>query len=156
MTKKVVKVIEFNARFGDPEAMNVLPLMKTDLTEVCSAVIEERLNEISLEFESKASVCKYVVPEGYPIASIKNQFIEFTPSKEAKHFFGAIDEKNGHYLMTGSRAIAFVGIGNTLEEAEQKAQKAVESVQGKVFFRKDIGTKALIEKRVSHMKELME
>jgi len=155
LTKNGVKVIEFNARFGDPEVMNVLLILKNDFVEVCLAVINGTLNKIKLEFESKATVCKYVVPEGYPIASVKNQFIEFKPSKEAKHFFGAIDEKNGNYLMTGSRAMAFVGIGNSLTEAEKKAQNAVNLVQGKVFFRKDIGTKELIQKRVNHMKKLM-
>ena len=130
-------------------------MLKTDFVEVCQAVINGTLDEIKLEFDSMASVCKYVVPEGYPINSVKNQFIEFNASEQAKHFFGAIDEKNGNYLMTGSRAIAFVGHGITLEQAEQKAQKAVESVKGKVFFRKDIGTKALIEKRVNRMKELL-
>jgi len=154
LTKKGVKLIEFNARFGDPEVMNILPLMKTDFVDVCKAVIKGNLNEISLEFEPKASVCKYVVPEGYPINSVKNQFIEFKKT-EAKHYFGAINEKNGNYLMTGSRAMAFVGQGNSLDEAEKIAQNAVNLVQGKVFFRKDIGTKELIQKRVNHMKELM-
>ncbi|MBU2100037.1 phosphoribosylamine--glycine ligase [Candidatus Micrarchaeota archaeon] len=154
LTKKGVKLIEYNARFGDPEVMNVLPLMKSDFVEVCKAVIEGKLNEISLEFEQKASVCKYVVPEGYPLNAVKNQFIEFKETK-AKHFFGAIDEKNGHYLMTGSRAMAFVGIGENLEKAEKISQNAVNQVKGKVFFRKDIGTRELIEKRVNHMKTLL-
>ncbi len=154
LTAKGVKVIEFNARFGDPEAMNVLPLMKNDLTDLCVKAIEGKLNEVSLSFEKNASVCKYVVPEGYPLNPVKNEFIEFKQT-QAKHFFGAINEKNGNYLMTGSRAMAFVGLGKTLEEAEKIAQKAVESVSGKIFFRKDIGTKQLIQKRINHMKSLL-
>jgi phosphoribosylamine--glycine ligase len=154
LTAKGVKLIEFNARFGDPEVMNVLPLMKSDFVEVCEAVIKGKLDEIELEFEKKASVCKYVVPEGYPINAVKNQFIEFKETN-ARHYFGAIDEKNGHYLMTGSRAMAFVGIGKNLETAEKIAQNAVDLVQGKVFFRKDIGTKQLIQKRIDHIKALL-
>ncbi len=154
LTKNGVKLIEFNARFGDPEVMNVLPLLKTDLVEVCQAVINGTLNEISLEFENKASVCKYVVPEGYPLSPVKNQFIEFKEVKGVNHYFGAIDEKNTNFLMTGSRAMAFVGLADNLEQAEIKAQNAVDLVQGKVFFRKDIGTKELIQKRIDHMKEI--
>ncbi len=155
LTKKGVKLIEYNARFGDPEAMNVLPILKTDFVEICQASINGTLNEISLEFEPKATVCKYAVPEGYPINSVKNEFIEFTAG-QAKHYFGAIDEKNRHYLMTGSRAIAFVGTGSSLSEAEKIAQKALEGVKGKIFYRKDIGTEQLIQKRVKHMKKLLE
>ena len=58
------KLIEYNARFGDPEAMNVLPLLKTPLADVCQAIVDGNLNEV--EFEDKASVCKYIVPDGYP------------------------------------------------------------------------------------------
>ncbi len=150
LTKKEVKLIEFNARFGDPEVLNVLPLLKTDFVEVCQRVINGTLNEISLEFESKASVCKYVVPKGYPVNSVKNALIEFKETK-TKHYFGAIKEKNGNYLMTGSRAMAFIGIGETLSKAEEISQKAVESVKGRIFYRKDIGTKALIQKRIDHI-----
>jgi phosphoribosylamine--glycine ligase len=154
LTKSGVKLIEFNARFGDPEVMNVLPLLKNDFMELCEKTIKGSLNEISLDFEEKASVCKYVVPEGYPLNPVKNQFVEFSKTT-ALQYFGAIDERNGKYLMTGSRAIAFVGTGKDLFEAERIAQKAVESVKGKIFFRKDIGTRELIQKRVDHIRALI-
>ncbi|HQK28506.1 MAG TPA: phosphoribosylamine--glycine ligase, partial [Smithellaceae bacterium] len=64
-TKNGVKLLEYNARFGDPEAMNILPLLKTDFVEICWHVIDGTLDKIKIEFEHKATVCKYVVPKGY-------------------------------------------------------------------------------------------
>ena len=60
----------------NPEVMNVLPLLKTDLVEVCNALINQDLNKIKLDFEDKATVCKYLVPEGYPESPITNMKIE--------------------------------------------------------------------------------
>src|SRR3989338_8608783 len=65
-TKNGIKLIEYNARFGDPEAMNVLPLMENDFADICSAIINQQLNKIKIKFQKKASVCKYLVPNGYP------------------------------------------------------------------------------------------
>ncbi len=64
-TKDGVKLLEYNARFGDPEAMNILPLLKTDFVEICQHIIDGTLDKIKIEFEHKATVCKYVVPKGY-------------------------------------------------------------------------------------------
>ena len=65
-TKTGPKIIEYNARLGDPEAMNVLQILKTDLVDICQAVINGTLDKLKVEFENQATVCKYVVPEGYP------------------------------------------------------------------------------------------
>ena len=65
-TQDGVKLIEYNARFGDPEAMNVLPILKTDFVDVCRAIIGGSLDSLPLELEHKATVCKYIVPKGYP------------------------------------------------------------------------------------------
>ena len=65
-TASGIKLLEYNARFGDPEAMNVLPLLKTNFADICTALTLGRLGEINAQFDNMASVCKYVVPEGYP------------------------------------------------------------------------------------------
>jgi len=62
VTKNGLRLLEYNARFGDPEAMNVLPILKTDFVDLCRAVIDGTLGESAVEFEKKATVCKYIVP----------------------------------------------------------------------------------------------
>jgi phosphoribosylamine---glycine ligase len=153
--KNGVKLIEYNARFGDPEVMNILPILKTDLIVICEAVIAENLSDINIEFESKATVLKYVVPEGYPDNPVRNKQIDMTPLPEgARAYFASVDEREGNLFILGSRAIAMVGIGDSLAEAERIAQAAVETVKGPVFYRKDIGTSTLIQKRIDHMAKL--
>ncbi|MBI2650916.1 phosphoribosylamine--glycine ligase [Candidatus Woesearchaeota archaeon] len=153
LTKKGIKLLEYNARFGDPEAMNVLNLLKTDLASICYAMNVQKLSTIKVEFEKKATVCKYVVPEGYPDNPIKNEKIEITKvHKKAKMYYASVEQRGNEIYMTGSRAIAFLGIGNNLDEAENIAEDSVYCIKGRVFHRKDIGTKALIEKRVNHVK----
>ncbi len=155
LTRDGIKLLEYNARFGDPEAMNVLPLLKTDFIGICQAIITQELSRIKVEFEKKATVCKYAVPEGYPNKPIKNVKVEVGESEKARVYYASVEQKNDGLYMTGSRAIAFLGIGNNLEEAERIAEEAVSSVKGKVFHRKDIGTKELIQKRVEHIKKIL-
>jgi len=153
--KNGVRLIEYNARFGDPEAMNMLSLLKSDFIEICEAMIHGRLEQLNIEFERKATVLKYVVPEGYPDNSVKNEQIGLHPLPEgAKAYFASVDEREGHLYLLGSRAVAMVGHGETLEEAEQIAQAAAETISGPVFFRKDIGTAELIQKRIDHMAKI--
>jgi phosphoribosylamine--glycine ligase len=164
-----VRLIEYNARFGDPEAMNVLPLLKTDFVSICEAIIDGTLGKLDVKFEKKATVCKYLVPEGYPDHPCKGQRItiknaglgESVASSAAQNgisgvkiYYASVDQKEDGLYLSGSRAVAFVGIADTLEEAEKLAESAVSSVEGPVFYRKDIGTKELIQKRVEHMREI--
>lgn len=151
LTKDGVKLIEYNARFGDPEAMNVLPLLKTDFSAICQAIIVQELDRVKVKFEKKATVCKYAVPEGYPENPVKNEKVAVGNGK-AKVYYASVEQKEDGLYMSGSRAIAFLGIGDNLEEAEKIAEEAISGVKGKVFHRKDIGTKALIKKRVEHVK----
>ena len=156
LTKKGVKLVEYNARFGDPEAMNVLPLLKTDLAGICHAIITQELSRIKVEFEKKATVCKYVVPNGYPDNPLKNEKIEIAKNNgNARIYYASVEQRPDGLYMTGSRAIGFLGIGDNLEEAEKIAEEGANSVKGKVFHRKDIGTKALIEKKVAHVKSFL-
>lgn len=154
LTKDGIKLLEYNVRFGDPEAMNVLPLLKTDFTSICQSIVVQELDRIKVKFEKKATVCKYVVPEGYPDNPVKNEKVEVEKQEKAKMYYASVDQKEDGLYMTGSRTIAFLGIGNNLEEAEKIAEEATNSVKGKVFHRKDIGTKELIQKRVEHIKNI--
>lgn len=155
VTKKGVKLVEYNARLGDPEAMNVLPIMKTDFLEICKGIIDGTLDKVKADFEQKATVCKYVVPEGYPVNPAKGKKVEIVDiPKDVKVYYASVDKKEDGLYMSGSRAIAFVGISTNMEEAEVATENAVSSVKGPVFHREDIGTKELIDKRVKHMEEL--
>lgn len=154
-TKDGVRLIEYNARFGDPEVMNVLPLLKSDFIAICEAIIDGKLDEVPVEFEKKATVVKYTVPEGYPENPKKGEKIEVGAVPEGVRFYYAsVNQKEDGLYLSSSRAVAFVGIGSNLAEAESLAQSAVSSVKGSVFYRKDIGTAALIQKRVDHMKAI--
>lgn len=159
VTKKGIRLLEYNARFGDPEALNVLSLLKTDLVDIFEAIIEERLNDLTVDFEKLASVCKYVVPDGYPDNPVRNEPIEIPDvphgSKNLRRFDAAVERRSdGKWYMTGSRAVAFVGLGKDLKEAQSIAEEAASSVKGKVYHRRDIGTDGLIQHRVEHVSAL--
>ncbi len=157
LTKQGPKVVEFNVRFGDPEAMNVLPLLRTDLFEIFLQMSKGKITKAP-EFEKKATVCKYLVPEGYPGKSITDQPLQINnkpiSSSGAKAFYASVYEKDGAIFTQKSRSIAMVGIAQTISEAEKIAESACLAVKGKVWHRKDIGTDALVQKRIEHMKKL--
>ncbi len=157
VTKKGVKLIEYNVRFGDPESLNVLPLLSTDFVDVCEAIIGGTLAETNVEFFQQATVCKYVVPEGYPDTPVKDVAIVLDESEvpeEVEIFYASVDKKNNELLLQGSRAIAFTGIADTLAEAQYLAETATKAVKGPVFHREDIGTAELITSRIEMMKKI--
>jgi phosphoribosylamine--glycine ligase len=157
-TKDGAKLLEYNARFGDPEAMNILPLLKTDFVEVCRHIIAGTLDKIKIEFEHKATVCKYVVPKGYglpadhPDAASSKARIEVRDVGKARLYYSSVDKKEDGLYLSSSRAIGIVGIADNLTEARKIAEEGVKAVKGPVAYREDIGTDALIQKRVDHMK----
>jgi len=159
-TKDGVKLLEYNARFGDPEAMNILPLLKTDFVEVCRHIIGGTLDKIKIEFENKATVCKYIVPKGYglpadyPDAASSKARIEVGEVGKARLYFSSVDQKEDGLYLSSSRAIGIVGIADDLTEARKIAEEGVNSVKGPVAYRADIGTDALIQKRIDHMRKI--
>ncbi len=156
-TKDGVKLIEFNVRFGDPEALNLLPLLATDFIVVCQAIIDGTLAGLNIEFLEQATVCKYVVPEGYPDDPIKDVQIEIDMVQvpdEAKVYYASVDATDKGLMLKGSRAIAMVGIADTMAEAQYLAEEATKAVKGPVFHREDIGTTRIIAERVAMMKLL--
>lgn len=159
-TKNGAKLLEYNARFGDPEAMNILPLLKTDFTEICRHVIDGTLDQLKIEFEKKATVCKYVVPKGYglpadhPDAASSKAKIEVGNTGAARLYYSSVDKRNDGLYLSSSRAIGIVGIADTLDAARRIAEEGVKAVHGPVAYREDIGTDALIQKRIDHMKAI--
>lgn len=153
--KDGVRLIEYNARFGDPEAMNVLPILKTDFAEICEAIIHGGLADLKVEFENEATVCKYVVPEGYPENGVKDVKVEIGAMPEgAKVYYSSVDAREDGLYLAGSRAVAVVGKASNLPEAERIAEAGVGAVKGPVFHRRDVGTAELVSKRVEMMRVL--
>ncbi|MCL5072913.1 MAG: phosphoribosylamine--glycine ligase [Actinobacteria bacterium] len=143
MTAKGAKLIEINARFGDPEAINVLPLLKNDFADICLAIIKGKLSSMKISFSNKATVCRYIVPPGYPEKpradvplSLEKSNIE---SLGVKIFFAKVNAKNGVCLTTSSRAIALVGISDSVSSAADAVEKALSFVHGDYHVRRDIG-----------------
>ncbi|MFW9902621.1 MAG: phosphoribosylamine--glycine ligase, partial [Candidatus Thorarchaeota archaeon] len=153
-----LKLIEFNSRFGDPEAMNVLPLLKGNLVDICYAILNGNLVQ-NFEFENKATVCKYLAPEGYPVNPKSNEEVKINKEKikesGAKYYYASVYREEGKIFTTSSRAMGVLGIADSLEEAEKIAEEGVECVYGKLFHRKDVGTRKLLQKRIDHMNSLI-
>jgi len=117
------------------------------------------LSGARIDFDRKATVCKYVVPEGYGVKSMVDQPIdvdeEMIKQEGAILFYASVNRKDDKIYTTSSRSLAVVGIGNSLEEAEEICERGLKHIRGEhIFIRHDIGTKELIEKRIKHMKEL--
>lgn len=153
-TRKGISVIEFNARFGDPEAMNVLPLLENDFLEVCVAIVNGTLGRLKVTFRRQATVCKYAVPEGYPDDPVRDSEVIIGDINDALLFYSSVYEKHGIVYTTGSRALAVLGMAETIRDAERKAQAGLSGLKGKLFSRPDIGSDQLILKRIHHMDEL--
>ena len=150
-----VQLIEYNARFGDPEAMNVLSILETDLIDICIAILDEELDKIDINFHNIATVCKYAVPDGYPDNPVKNKQIDISDvDDQEKLFHASVEVKDKSLIQIGSRAVAFVGTGESIWEAEKIAEKEISKVKGPLFHRKDIGTTDLIQKKINHMVSL--
>ncbi len=153
-TARGPKVIEFNARFGDPEAMNVLSLLSSDLSDIVAKITSGSLSAAGVRFDRKATVCKYIVPEGYPDSPARGDPVMIGTHTGALLYYANVEDRDGNLCTLSSRTLAFVGVAPTLEEAEQRAEQSASAVKGRVRYRRDIGTRALLEKRIAHMKGL--
>ncbi len=173
LTSEGPKVIEFNARFGDPEAMNTLPVLETDFLDVLVAARDGE-EPPALEFAEQATVCKYAVPEGYPTnptAGAKVQ-VDEESADEALLYYASVEERSssgnqnssssddvderedGIYTTT-SRSFALVGVADSISEAEEIAEDAL-AVAGEegLHMRHDIGKPDLVQQRIDHVEEL--
>ena len=151
-------LIEYNCRFGDPEGINVLNSIKTNFIDIVKYTIQGKLNELNIQFNNVSTVCKYIVPKGYGVDPLSNKPLQIDEEiykiNNLKIYTASVNEINGIIYTTTSRAIALLGIGNTIDEAEKVCQKGIEHIKGEIYYRKDIGTTELINKRISHMKNI--
>ncbi len=146
ITAEGPKVLEYNARFGDPEAQVVLPRMNNDIIEVMEACIDGRLDEIELEFARNAAVCVVLASDGYPVAYEKGFPVTGLDTVKAKEkdgyyvFHAGTKLEDGQILTNGGRVLGVTAIGKNLKLARQRAYEAVEWVgfENK-YFRHDIG-----------------
>jgi phosphoribosylamine--glycine ligase len=154
-TRTGVYVIEFNARFGDPECLNVLTLLESDFVTICQEMVTGSLTAEMVQFKHQATVCKYAVPEGYPDNPVKNVAIDISAVKHKHHLYlAAVDAHEGKIYATGARAAAYVGVADSIYSAEEMAEKEISGIVGPLFHRKDIGTERLIQERVDAMRKL--
>jgi phosphoribosylamine--glycine ligase len=156
LTTEGVRVVEYNARFGDPEAMNTLPVLKTDFLDVLTAARDgEDLPRLT--FRPKATVCKYAVPDGYPTdpESGAKVAIDEESAGDALLFYASVDERDDGIYTTTSRSFAVVGVADTITDAEEIAETALAAASEEgLRVRHDIGKPDLVQRRIDHMAEL--
>ena len=146
------KVVEFNARLGDPEALNTLPTMETPLVDVLAAARDDDALP-DLAFADLATVCKYVVPDGYPIdpEGGTNVGVDHSTFGDAKLFYASVDARDDGIYTTTSRSYAVTGFGSSIPDAETEATEAVGDLPDALRVRPDIGTTQLLQERETHM-----
>ena len=138
------KVLEYNARFGDPEAQVVLPRMKTDIIEVMEACVNGTLDQVDLEFEDNAAVCVVLASDGYPVKyekGIPMHGFENFKDKEGYYCFHAGTKfKDGEIVTNGGRVLGVTATGKDLKEARKNAYEATDWIQfANKYMRHDIG-----------------
>ncbi|MEM6406676.1 MAG: phosphoribosylglycinamide synthetase C domain-containing protein, partial [Pseudomonadota bacterium] len=153
ITKNGIKFMEFNGRFGDPEGLNILSILKSPLSQLIRDLWHKTLTEKSVDFIEKASVIKYLVAHEYPGAS--KEVIDFSVDKEGIEksglnvfFSSAVKKDNQHYsTLKTSRVVAIGATEDTIEEASKKINHSIDNyITGSLDYRKDIGSKKNIDK----------
>ena len=144
LTKSGVKVLEYNARFGDPETQVVLPRMENDIIDVFEACIDGCLDKIDLKFEDNAAVCVVLASDGYPLKYEKGKKITGLENFEGKTdifaFHAGTKKVNGDVLTNGGRVLGITATAPTLKEARDKAYEATKLIEFEnKYMRNDIG-----------------
>jgi phosphoribosylamine--glycine ligase len=155
LTAEGPKVVEFNARFGDPEAMNTLPVLETPFVDVLTAAREgDDLPELA--FSGEATVCKYAVPDGYPVDPDAGAKIAVDEESvgDALLYYASVDEREDGLYTTTSRSFAVVGRGDSIAAAERQAEAGLSAAGDGLRIRHDVGKADLVERRIEHMDEL--
>ena len=148
LTKEGPKVLEFNARFGDPETQVVLPRLKTDLVDILNAVIEGSLHKINIEWNNNCAVCVVVASVGYPGKYRKGKVISglerLEKMKDIIAFHAGTKFQDGEIVTSGGRVLGITACDDTISKAKEKAYKGVEKIYFEdMYYRKDIAAKAI-------------
>lgn len=163
LTAEGVKLIEYNFRPGDPEWLNTIFILKNNILDIILSLLEERQEEgqekLSLYFDNCATVCKYIVPINYPekfdqILDVSLDVDAIQKIKDLRYYYSCGFDDTGRLNVGTERGIAFVAKAPTIEEANDKVEKAISTVKGEFFYRRDIGTMNLIESKIDHIKRL--
>jgi phosphoribosylamine--glycine ligase len=153
LTQQGVRLIEINARFGDPEAINVLTLLDSDFYEICRAMVEGRLAEADVRFKDAATVCVYVTPRGYGENAEAGAELRIDEASIAAQgvipFFAKVDDVDGRILTTRSRAIGLLALAENVSEARRRVGEALKAISGRYHARSDIGLEAEATSSVS-------
>ncbi len=152
MTEQGPKVIEFNARFGDPETQVVLPRLKTDLVEIVEAILAHKLDQLHVEWTDEAAVTIVAASEGYPDAYPKGKAIHIDHDLLTKQdmivFHAGTQMKQDTLETSGGRVLSVTAIAPDLQEAQQKAYQSLKQIHfDGMHYRRDIGDKAIISSR---------
>lgn len=146
ITKDGPKVLEYNARFGDPETQVVLPRLKTDLLEIFEAIIDERLNDLNIQWDDNAAVCVIAASGGYPGKYTTGLEISGIDKAEANGetivFHAGTSCRDGRYYTAGGRVLGVTAVEPTMDKAIEKAYAGIAKIQFEgIHYRKDIGRK---------------
>jgi phosphoribosylamine--glycine ligase len=142
------RVLEFNVRFGDPETQPILMRLKSDLLEICLAVCEARLNEVTLEWDRRPAVCVVMASGGYPGDYEKGKKITGLETagrlKDVVVFHAGTKKQNGDIITNGGRVLGVTALGERIADAKERAYEAVEKIKfDGAYWRRDIADKAI-------------
>ncbi len=149
LTYQGPQVLEFNVRFGDPEAEAVLPRLKTDLVDIMLASIDGKLEKLTLKWDDRPCVCVVIASGGYPGSYETGKVIdglENIQDPQTFVFHAGTKLKNGNVLTNGGRVLGVTSLGSTMEEAIARVYQAVDQIKfDRAFFRRDIGARAILK-----------
>ncbi|MFZ1387382.1 MAG: phosphoribosylamine--glycine ligase [Thiolinea sp.] len=148
------KVLEFNCRFGDPETQPIMARLKSDFVDLLEAALEERLDQVTADWDSRAAVGVVLAAGGYPDTYAKGtaiQGLDVAAKLDGKVFHAGTAEKEGEVVTNGGRVLCAVGLGNSVTEAQAQAYQLVQVIQwDKVYYRTDIGYRAIAREQVEN------
>ena len=143
-TENGIRVIEYNCRFGDPEVICLLDNMQSDFSNICYNIAKENLTK-KIIFDKSPTLTKYIVPEGYPTNSMKNYEFYIHKINDENITWANCIKKDNHYIQLGSRTFAYTLKGDHLLDIKNEINRTLSKVQGRVYFREDIGSNILIK-----------
>jgi len=145
------KVLEYNCRFGDPETQPILLRLKSDFPRLCLAALDQRLDEISAEWDDRASLGVVMAAGGYPESYTKGHVVSGLPKTEQeglKVFHAGTKMQDGQVVTSGGRVLCVTALGDSVRDAQKKAYDMVEKIQWDgVYYRTDIGYRAIAREK---------
>ncbi|WMT52017.1 MAG: phosphoribosylamine--glycine ligase [Ferroplasma sp.] len=144
-----VKVIEVNSRFADPEGINVLTILKSNLVDIFLDIYSETLKD-NIKFMSKATVLKYIVPPGYGIKPAESEITikDNIESDNFRLYYSSVSGTMNRVKTSKSRALALIGIGDSIYEASDIVEEKLQYISGDYYIRHDIGTEQMLKRKI--------